>query len=159
MPYLIDGHNLIPRIRGLSLDLLDDETRLIELLQVFCREKRRTMEVFFDGAPPGESGKSRHGRVTAYYIKQGIPADNAIIDRLRTLGKKARNWTVVTSDREILKEAALLHARTLSSEAFAIQLEEDDESVDLGEGSKKDGQVDGGDLEEWMRLFGGENEQ
>ena len=37
MPYLIDGHNLIPKVRGLSLQSMDDEMELVELLQEFCR--------------------------------------------------------------------------------------------------------------------------
>ena len=37
MPYLIDGHNLIPKVAGLSLKAVDDEMQLIELLQEFCR--------------------------------------------------------------------------------------------------------------------------
>ena len=36
MPYLIDGHNLIPKL-GLRLDLPDDEMQLIGILQEFCR--------------------------------------------------------------------------------------------------------------------------
>ena len=50
MPYLIDGHNLIPKIPGLSLEMLDDEDRLIELLQEFARVRRQRIEVFFDQA-------------------------------------------------------------------------------------------------------------
>ena len=36
MPYLIDGHNLIPKL-GLRLESLDDEMELIAILQEFCR--------------------------------------------------------------------------------------------------------------------------
>ena len=33
MPTIIDGHNLIPKVRGLSLQRLDDELELIQKLQ------------------------------------------------------------------------------------------------------------------------------
>ena len=46
MPYLIDGHNLIPRL-GLRLDSMDDEMELIAILQEFYRTERRQVEVFF----------------------------------------------------------------------------------------------------------------
>ena len=36
MPYLIDGHNLIPKL-GLRLDSVDDEMELVAILQEFCR--------------------------------------------------------------------------------------------------------------------------
>jgi len=51
MPYIIDGHNLIPRV-GLRLDALDDEMALVEILRDFCRIKKKRVEVYFDGAPP-----------------------------------------------------------------------------------------------------------
>ena len=53
MPLIIDGHNLIPKIPGLSLQAIDDETQLVELLGEYCRLSRRQVEVFFDNAPPG----------------------------------------------------------------------------------------------------------
>ncbi|MBL0344247.1 hypothetical protein [Candidatus Villigracilis affinis] len=50
MPYLIDGHNLIPKV-GLRLDSPNDELELARLLQDFARIKRQPVEVYFDGAP------------------------------------------------------------------------------------------------------------
>ena len=41
MPYLIDGHNLIPEI-GLQLDSCDDEPELVKRLNLYCRLSRRT---------------------------------------------------------------------------------------------------------------------
>ena len=41
MGYLIDGHNLIPKIPGMSLRMEDDEQELIQLLQDFSRYKRK----------------------------------------------------------------------------------------------------------------------
>ncbi len=52
MPYLIDGHNLIPKL-GLRLDSPDDEMELAAILQEFARLNRREVEVYFDGAPAG----------------------------------------------------------------------------------------------------------
>src|SRR5215470_4210350 len=104
MPYLIDGHNLIPRL-GLRLDSVDDEMELISVLQEFCRLERRQVEVFFDGAPTSQAGTRKQGAVTAYFIRQGTTADDAIRDRLKKLGRSARNWTVVSSDRQVQANA------------------------------------------------------
>ncbi len=60
MPYLIDGHNLIPKL-GLRLDLLDDELELLVRLQEFCRLRRAQVEVYFDGAPPGQVSTRKAG--------------------------------------------------------------------------------------------------
>ncbi|MCJ7626000.1 MAG: NYN domain-containing protein [Anaerolineaceae bacterium] len=159
MPYLIDGHNLIPKVRGLKLDTLDVETQLIELLQLFCRMERRKVEVYFDGAPAGSARERKYGMVTAHFIRKGIPADNAIIAHLRMLGKKARNWTVVTSDRQILAAAKSFRATTISSQKFSIQLVEAGESGYASEGGEVDGQMGDEDLKDWMSLFGIEDDQ
>ncbi len=121
MPYLIDGHNLIPKL-GLRLDDAEDESKLIALLQEFCRRRRHSVEVYFDGAPPGQAGTKRMGRVTAHFVRRGDSADNAIRHRLQALGRAARNWTVVSSDRQVQASARAAQAGLLSSEEFAGQL-------------------------------------
>ncbi len=62
MLILIDGHNLIPKIPGMSLADLDDENQLIPLLQTYCRKRRNTVEVYFDRAPVGRAGNGALGR-------------------------------------------------------------------------------------------------
>src|ERR671919_2983230 len=104
MPYLIDGHNLIPKL-GLRLDSVDDEMELISILQEFCRLERRQVEVFFDGAPAPQAGTRKLGAVTAHFVRLGDTADNAIRNRLKNLGKGSKNWTVVSSDRQVQTEA------------------------------------------------------
>ena len=98
MPFLIDGHNLIPKIPGLNLQALDDEEQLIKLLQEYCRRQRKQVEVFFDNAPPGGVRARNFGLVIARFVRQGSTADQAIRERLTRLGRLARNWTVVSSD-------------------------------------------------------------
>jgi uncharacterized protein len=121
MPYLIDGHNLIPKL-GLRLDALDDELELISRLQEFCRLRRAQVEVYFDGAPPGQATTRKAGAVTAHFVRQGSSADAAIEIRLARLGKTARNWTVVSSDRRVQQAARAVHASVLSSEEFAREM-------------------------------------
>jgi hypothetical protein len=116
--------------------------------------ERRVVDVYFDGAPAGSAGARKFGRVTAHFVRKGIPADNEIIAHLRKLGKEARNWTVVTSDRQILAVAKSLLVKTISSQEFAKYLEEVGESVNVGEGSELDTQMGDEDLEDWMHLFG-----
>jgi len=158
MPYLIDGHNLIPKLPGLSLRAVDDELQLIDWLKNFARSERRQVEVFFDGAPPGFSGSRRYGRVTAHFIRQGRTADEAIRLRLRQLGKAARNWTVVSSDHQVQAEARAAAAQVLSSEEFAGQLSR---SVQVERGSPQGspGELGPQDLREWLDLFGEESDR
>jgi predicted RNA-binding protein with PIN domain len=118
MPYLIDGHNLIPKL-GLRLDLPDDEAELIAALQEFSRLSRRECEVYFDGAPAGQISTQKFSAVTAHFVRLGTTADSAIQARLTKLGRAARNWIVVSSDHEVQKAARTAHAEVASSEEFA----------------------------------------
>jgi predicted RNA-binding protein with PIN domain len=121
MPYLIDGHNLIPKM-GLQLAAVDDELELIAALKEYSLRFRKAIEVYFDGAPAGHSGVCRFGQVTAHFVSQHSSADSAIMGRLRKLGGDARNWVVVSSDREVLRAAMSARARTETSGQFAGRL-------------------------------------
>lgn len=117
MPYLIDGHNLIPKL-GLRLDSMDDEMELIAILQEYCRIERKQVEVYFDGAPIGSAGSRKLGTVRAHFIRLGQTADSAIRARLDNMGKSAKNWIVVSSDREVQSAARVNQAQFISSEEF-----------------------------------------
>ena len=149
MPYLIDGHNLIPR-SGLRLDAMDDEMEMVAILQEYCRREHKQVEVFFDGAPAPHAGTRRLGPVTAHFVRLGSTADNAIRKRLKTLGKSARNWTVVSSDRQVQAEARAVSAEVLSSEAFAALLEQARNSAVK---STEDRQLSQAEVDEWLKLF------
>jgi predicted RNA-binding protein with PIN domain len=158
MPYIIDGHNLVPKIPGLSLKAVDDEMQLIELLQEFCRASRKKVEVYFDNAPAGQMRVRRFGMVTAHFVREGMTADLAIHRALRRLGRDARNWTVVSSDIAVQASARAARSQVLSSETFAAML------LETLQGSSKEGQekgefpIDSQELEDWLKIFGSEEE-
>lgn len=159
MPYIIDGHNLIPKIPGLSLDVIDDEQKLIEMLQEFCRRRRKRVDVYFDNAPPGGMRVRKLGVVTARFVRSGQTADDAIRTRLKRMGRSARNWTVVSSDRRVQASAQAVKARVESSELFSEVLLQT-----LGWGPQERDKPQGeaplspDEVESWLRLFGGEEE-
>lgn len=153
MPYIIDGHNLIPKIPGMSLQDVDDELQLVKLLQEFCRVNRKRVEVYFDNAPPGNTGARNYGRVVARFIRQGGNADEAIRKKLVRLGGEARNWTVVSSDREVQAHARAARAKILAAEAFANQLVGLSDMDDSGP-SQAAGELSEQEVDDWMKLFG-----
>ena len=148
MPYLIDGHNLIPKL-GLRLDSVDDEMELVALLQEFCRLERRQVEVFFDGAPVPQAGTRKLGSVTAHFVRAGSTADDAIRLRLKRLGKNARNWTVVSSDRQVQAEARAAYAEVLSSESFAGMLKKTRSPAE----PRSDRTLSSQEIDEWLKIF------
>lgn len=149
MPYLIDGHNLIPKL-GLRLDSVDDEEELIGILREFCRLERRQVEVFFDGAPALQAGTRKLGPVTAHFVRLGTTADNAIRKRLNRLGKSAKNWIVVSSDRQVQIEARAAQAEVLSSESFARLLKQARNSASKPVDERK---LSRQEVEEWLKFF------
>ena len=78
---LIDGHNLVPKIKGLTLSMLDDEMELIQILSEYARITRKKMEVYFDNAPFDKAGTRKFGSITAHFVRQGMTADEAMIQR------------------------------------------------------------------------------
>ncbi|MDQ3003920.1 MAG: NYN domain-containing protein [Chloroflexota bacterium] len=151
MPYLIDGHNLIPKI-GLRLDSIDDEMELIVILQEFYRIAYRQLEVYFDGAPTSQAGTRKMGAVNAHFVRLGTTADHAIRSRLKKLGRSAKNWIVVSSDRQVQAEARAAHAEVMSSESFAKILEQARNSAPKPTDERKLSQKE---LDDWLKLFGG----
>jgi predicted RNA-binding protein with PIN domain len=148
MPFLIDGHNLIPKIPGLSLAQPDKEDALIRLLQNWCAAWRKTAEVYFDKAPPGQAGSRKFGAVTARYVPASHSADSAIGARLARLAGAARGWVVVSSDRQVQAEARSAGARALPAETFAAQLLAAPPASPAAETPLSPQEVD-----EWLALF------
>lgn len=151
MPYLIDGHNLIPKL-GLDLNAIEDEMALVEKLNQFCRISRRNqVEVFFDNARPGGSEKQKMGMVSVLFVRRPMIADEAIRLRLKKLKNDARNWIVVSSDRRVQAEARAAGAKPINSEEFA------DEVIDaLRSGPTREDKTStsASEISEWLSLFG-----
>jgi hypothetical protein len=158
MPYLIDGHNLIPKVPGLSLQEIDDEPQLIEMLQEFCRKTRKRAEVYFDNAPPGQPRARNYGNLIAHFVRKGGTADQAIHARLARLGRGARNWTVVSSDHAVQAAARAARAQVTPAEEFARQLVQTLAQAETGPPVEEDGELSPEEVEEWMKLFGEDKE-
>lgn len=151
MPYLIDGHNLIPKI-GLRLASAEDEMELIAILQEFCRLERKQADVYFDGAPQASTRKL--GAVTAHFVSLGTTADDAIYKRLKKMGKSAKNWTVVSSDRQVQVEARTAQAEVISSDTFAMLLRQARNSAPK---PSTDHKLSKQEVDDWLKLFEGRN--
>lgn len=152
MNLVIDGHNLIPKIPGMSLKDLDDEPKLIALVQEYCRLKHTTAELFFDGALPGFSSGIKGGLVHIHAVRKGTAADEAILNFLTQKGKAARNFTLISSDHHVQTQGRNLGATILTSDQFAHDLvntlsqPEKKSSGDLKPLSQTE-------INEWLELF------
>ena len=151
MPYLIDGHNLIGRMPGISLRDPDDEAKLLARLRTYCARQGTKATVYFDRGAPGHSGPPSVSGVTAHFVTSPATADGAIGRHLHRLGRDARNWTVVTSDASVAETARRSGARVRSSEGFAQELAT---ALTLAAPPEKpEGPPSDDELERWERLF------
>lgn len=154
MPYIIDGHNLIGQMPELSLAEIEDEQQLIEILKDFCLREQRSAEVYFDNAPPGVPRARNYGRLSAFFSRAGKSADQAIAERLHRLGKEARNWTVVSSDRQVQAVAKAMRAKVLSAAEFARQLRPPPSRPETHIGDKIDQpDVNSEEINYWLKVF------
>jgi predicted RNA-binding protein with PIN domain len=156
MPYIIDGHNLIGKLPSISLKDMDDEIQLIQALQAFCQRESKTVEVYFDNAPPGVPRARNYGAVTAYFIRSGKTADQAIQERLKKLKAEAKNLSVVSSDRQVQAAARAAHSRVISSEEFARILFSQPTSRSKPDKPPGDETLSPEELTEWLDLFSGD---
>lgn len=155
---LIDGHNLVPKIKGLTLSMEDDEMALIQVLSEYTRLTRRKLEVYFDKAPINKAGTRKFGSITAHFVREGSTADEAIIQRIRKMGKKARNAKVISSDQHILRQVQACQATTQTSEVFAKEIERILAS-NPGGGKPDPQKMSDLEIENWLNLFKKNNSQ
>jgi predicted RNA-binding protein with PIN domain len=153
MSWIVDGHNLIPEIPGMSLSMPDDEEQLIKLLINFVRATRKQLIVYFDNAPPGVDKHRRFGLVSAHFVREGRSADTAIRGKLRQLGKSAKNWTVVSSDREVQLEARSVGATAISSKEFARAILSAVNGIGKSSDVTQEEYPDDTEVKHWLELF------
>lgn len=151
MPFLIDGHNLIPKM-GIDLAEENDERMLVELLQNFARITRKTqIEIFFDHKAANYNTPKFASSLKIHFVKKPKIADDAILDRLRSLRTQAKNWTVVSSDQYVQRGAKSLGATVLSSEEFARVVREGIASYP--EAGAPDTLLSEVEVDEWVEFF------
>lgn len=120
MPFLIDGHNLIPHT-GLHLDDPDDEQKLIVLLRGYLVRVQKKGTVIFDRGLPGGAARWSNHALEVRFAPSPRPADDVIMDRLRR-EKNPRGLTVVTSDRVVADFALSRGAQVKGSAEFAHEM-------------------------------------
>ncbi len=123
MPYLIDGHNVIAALPDINLEDDNDEAQLVLKLRTWTSRIRRKAIVIFDGGITGGpsydlSSPDVH---VVFAARFHTNADRIIHERLKAL-RDAPNWTVISSDHEVLDQARLAGAKVLSAQLFAERL-------------------------------------
>jgi predicted RNA-binding protein with PIN domain len=151
VPYLIDGHNLIAQMPGLSLADPDDEARLVLRLRQYAARKRQKITVVFDhGIPGGGSSALSTGPVKVIFAGSHTNADRVIQERIRE-AKTPTNIKVVSSDGEIRRAAEARRAEVITSQEFAQMLEKPPPREPRHE--RDNIKLSRDEVKEWMRVF------
>ena len=148
MPYLIDGHNLIPKIPGIQLDHLDDEQALLILLDYYFKKIRKKAVVYFDHASLEAPSVLNTAYLRAHFVRKPSSADEAILLHLKELKGDARNYTIITSDHWIADNARSVGASVVSSDDFASTLLKNAQKP-----PKKAKNINDGDIDYWLDVF------
>lgn len=159
MRYLIDGHNLIAFLPDIDLADPDDEAKLVYKLRGFnARTGKRVTVVFDGGIPGGISETLSTSKVTAKFASaQRLSADDVLLKMIREI-KNPREYTLVSSDREIRQIAAECGMPTLTADEFARKLANGtspEKAAAPQTDEEKDEQVrlSAREVEEWLNIF------
>lgn len=153
MRYLIDGHNLIHVMPGMSLADEHDEAELVEKLKSFSGRTRSKVIVIFDhGLPGGKSHDLSTGQVEVRFAAAShTNADTLIKKRIRAT-RDPQQITVVSSDREVLAVADGQRMPVMTSEQFVLFMAEKMAPAP-DDSSGHDVHLTPAEVDEWMRLF------
>jgi predicted RNA-binding protein with PIN domain len=146
---IIDGHNLIGRMRGLSFE--DEERGREEVLRRVGAVKGSGGEpvlVVFDGNRPDRRVSGRFGGVRVAYSAAGRSADDEIVARLESSQRK--DITVVTSDRNLADRCRARGASILSAQLFVARL---DPISSKGSKTPEKPEPGPGEVERWLSIF------
>lgn len=150
MPYLIDGHNVIGQLPGLSLEDPNDEVKLVLLVKRWCAQEKRKATLIFDGGLPGGKSPLSSSQVSVVFASdRHTTGDDLILNRIRD-EKNPSALIVVSSDLRIVKAAQGRRMKTQTAQAFAKIL------AHLGHApanTSQDPQLNASELAEWEALF------
>ena len=163
MIYVIDGHNLIGKLPDIHLSDPDDEQKLVARLNDWCRlDRRRKIKVFFDAGEFGGLGDMlSQPSVRVQFSRVGQTADSLIIQFLQSI-KNSQEFTLVSSDREIIYAARKRRVGYILSEEFALMLAEEltpdpdaetEEPKPEEKGAESEVEVSDDEVQGWMRAF------
>ncbi len=144
MPYLLDGNNLIGRVRRTAKPSAEDREALVSEIAGRLRRTRAKATIFFDG-PAGERASSLGS--LSVRVPSGGSADDAIVREVER-AKAPREAVVVTADRGLASRCRDAGAKVCSPDEFFARFG----AATAGTRGEREatGKVD---VDEWLRYF------
>ena len=152
MPVVIDGHNLIGKMKGISLADPHDEEKLVRLLAQHLHDSQQKVIVVFDkGSGLGFIRSQSGPRLRVIFARPESSADAVIMDMIKH-DPNPRGLTIVSSDNEIRRCARSRRAHLMSSEDLAQELESCPHHHKRRARTDDIGKID---VNEWLEYFKG----
>ncbi|MBT5856618.1 hypothetical protein HOH87_08320 [bacterium] len=149
MRYIIDGYNLIGKIRSIDYTDPEKETKLQAFIDSKGSNSKDRFVLVFDGhninRPYGS--KETQGAFQIVFTPPDQSADSYIIDKCETMKSKS-GVVIVTSDNEILRAAKRYRVTQMTSETFTKHLFEGP-----GAQENEDIQVSDSEVNYWLNSF------
>jgi predicted RNA-binding protein with PIN domain len=138
--FVVDGYNLMhklfPSPSPASLEVLREETE--KKLLLFQRKRKYAITIVYDGkGSPRECATIMPMHVV--FTPAGKSADQWIIEYVKSLNTSVKKVTIITSDHEIRRFAAAFGATCMTSELFAMEMNNSGSSVSLLKGNDRAG--------------------
>ena len=148
MNYIIDGYNVIGKLKAISLSDPEKEEKLQKLIDRLAPGKKDSFHLIFDGHNHYHPHGSRTtiGRFKISFTALGESADDYLKHLIETTKSKT-NICIVTSDSEILIEAARKRILTQRSELFLSNLFKESPSQKPGAKLSED------EIQYWTKKF------
>jgi predicted RNA-binding protein with PIN domain len=158
MSYLIDGNNVMAQRVGWHRDKAAARRRLLDELASFAQARRVKVTAVFDGAPEEFFGDgSSYRGVRVFYAERGSNADERI-KQLVESSRERRTLIVVTSDRALSEYVRRCGAQTLRSGELRRRLDAAAQEI-TAPAAKEDETIERGELKNWLRYFGVEEDE
>jgi predicted RNA-binding protein with PIN domain len=146
--YIIDGNNLIGKIRSLmNLQKKDKQAsreKLIYILDRYFIQKKANVSLHLDGH---QSGSVNSSKMKIIYSEK-LTADEKIKKQI-SQSKSPRNIIVVTSDSNLAQFAKVCSTTVISSEVFVAEIKKNTNSAD------EQVRIDSmNNIQEFKKLFG-----
>ncbi|HNZ30287.1 MAG TPA: NYN domain-containing protein [Candidatus Goldiibacteriota bacterium] len=127
MKIIIDGYNLMYRVRFKGVTLEQKREEMMDMIKEFLALNPNDVTVVFDASRSisNHRGHQRFGEIKAVFSGPGESADDIIEEMIRNRTGKAREHMVVSSDNRLIKYALEHHFKTMTSDEFAEYLEQE----------------------------------
>jgi hypothetical protein len=143
VPYLLDGNNLIGRVRRTARPSPEDRAALVAEIAGRLRQTRAKATIFFDG-PAGERASSLGS--LSVRVPSGGSADDAIVREIERAAAPGEA-VVVTADRGLASRCRDAGAKVCSPDDFFARF---GATGPAPGGREAAGKVD---VEDWMKYF------